>query len=93
MARVVRPGGEIVITTRLGAGRGLRGGIEKALMPVTSKLGWRTEFSWERYERWAARTHGIQLVERRAMPPFGHFSLIRFAKVEAGAAMQQMFGQ
>ena len=23
---------------------------------------------------------GMALVERRAMPPFGHFSLIRFAK-------------
>ncbi len=48
--------------------------------PAARKLGWRTEFSFERYAHWAARTAGMQLIERRAMPPFGHFSLIRFGK-------------
>jgi hypothetical protein len=28
------------------------------------------------------------LVERRAVPPFGHFSLIRFVKPAAGAALE-----
>ena len=79
-ARVVRPGGEIVITTRLGAGKGLRGGIEKALMPVTSKLGWRTEFPWERYEAWAAANGRVELAENRPLPPLGHFSLVRYRK-------------
>jgi SAM-dependent methyltransferase len=55
LARVVRPGGEIIITTRIGAARALRGNIEKALMPITSRLGFRTEFSWERYADWAVR--------------------------------------
>jgi phosphatidylethanolamine/phosphatidyl-N-methylethanolamine N-methyltransferase len=78
--RVVRPGGEIVITTRLGAGKGLRGGIEKALMPVTSRLGWRTEFAWDRYEAWAAGNGRVELVENRPLPPLGHFSLVRYRK-------------
>ena len=82
-ARVVRPGGEIVITTRVGAGSGLRGGIEKALMPVTSRLGFRTEFAWDRYLAWAASQPAVRLVERRALPPLGHFSLVRFAKRNA----------
>lgn len=82
-ARVVRPGGEIIITTRVGAGRGLRGGIEKALMPVTSRLGFRTEFAWDRYTDWAAAQPSIRLVERRPLPPFGHFSLVRFTKCAA----------
>jgi phosphatidylethanolamine/phosphatidyl-N-methylethanolamine N-methyltransferase len=79
-ARVVRPGGEIVITTRVGAGGGLRGAVEKALMPITSRLGFRTEFAWERYAAWAATQPGIQLTERRPLPPLGHFSLVRFTK-------------
>jgi phosphatidylethanolamine/phosphatidyl-N-methylethanolamine N-methyltransferase len=82
-ARVVRPGGEIVITTRLGAGKGLRGGIEKALMPVTSKLGWRTEFPWERYEAWATVNGRVELAENRPLPPLGHFSLVRYRKKPA----------
>ena len=79
-ARVVRPGGEIVITTRIGAGKGLRGGIERTLMPITSKLGWRTEFSWERYEAWAAANGRVELAENRPLPPLGHFSLVRYRK-------------
>ncbi|HTW69996.1 MAG TPA: methyltransferase domain-containing protein [Acetobacteraceae bacterium] len=79
-ARVVRPGGEIVITSRIGAEAGLRGTVEKRLMPVTSRLGFRTEFAWDRYTGWAERTPGVRLLERRALPPLGHFSLIRFAR-------------
>ncbi len=82
-ARVVRPGGEIVITTRVGAGKGLRGQIEKTLMPVTSRLGFRTEFAFSRYTDWAATVPGIRLVEHRALPPLGHFSLVRFEKARA----------
>jgi len=28
---------------------------------------------------------GVELIERRAMPPLGHFSLIRFARKRPGA--------
>lgn len=79
-ARVVRPGGEIVLTSRIGAEGGLRGTLEKWLMPVTSRLGWRTEFPWARYERWAERSQAVFLLERRPLPPMGHFWLIRFAR-------------
>jgi phosphatidylethanolamine/phosphatidyl-N-methylethanolamine N-methyltransferase len=81
-ARVLKPGGEIVLVSRVGAEAGLRRALEHWFAPAARKLGWRTEFSWERYTLWAERTKDIHLVERRAMPPFGHFSLIRFAKAE-----------
>jgi phosphatidylethanolamine/phosphatidyl-N-methylethanolamine N-methyltransferase len=79
-ARVLRPGGEIVLVSRVGAEAGMRRALEQWFAPAARKLGWRTEFSFERYLRWAERSNGVHLVERRAMPPFGHFSLIRFAK-------------
>ena len=79
-ARVLKPGGEIVLVSRVGAEAGLRRALEHWFAPAARKLGWRTEFSFERYARWAQQTTGMRLVERRAMPPFGHFSLIRFAK-------------
>lgn len=79
--RVVRPGGEIILTTRIGAEAGLRGTIERALMPVTSRLGWRTEFSWARYETWLAGSPKAQLLEKRALPPLGHFYLVRVARL------------
>lgn len=79
--RVVRPGGEIILTTRIGAETSLRGTLEKWLMPLTSRLGWRTEFPWSRYERWAEGSNAIQLRERRALPPLGHFWLLRYVRV------------
>jgi phosphatidylethanolamine/phosphatidyl-N-methylethanolamine N-methyltransferase len=79
-ARVLKPGGEIVLVSRIGAEAGLRRNIEHWLQPVVRKLGWRTEFSFERYRRWVDRTRDMRLVERRPMPPLGHFYLIRFLK-------------
>jgi len=79
-ARVLKPGGEIVLVSRVGAEAGLRRSLEHWFQPAARKLGWRTEFSFVRYARWAAKTSGMRLIERRAMPPFGHFNLIRFGK-------------
>jgi len=78
--RVLKPGGEIIIATRISAQGGLRDRIEKRLMPVTSRLGWRTEFPWSRYEAWAATKPELRLIEHRPLPPFGHFSLVRYGK-------------
>jgi phosphatidylethanolamine/phosphatidyl-N-methylethanolamine N-methyltransferase len=79
-ARVLKPGGEIVILSRVGAEAGLRRAVEHWFAPAARKLGWRTEFPWERYTAWASRTDQVRLLERRLMPPLGHFSLIRFGK-------------
>jgi phosphatidylethanolamine/phosphatidyl-N-methylethanolamine N-methyltransferase len=85
-ARVLKPGGEIVILSRVGAETGPRKAVEHFIAPAARRLGWRTEFPWERYTRWAAASPSVYLIERRAMPPLGHFSLIRFGKSsEAGA--------
>jgi len=85
-ARVLKPGGEIVLVSRVGAEAGLRRALEHWFAPAARKLGWRTEFSFARYAQWAKRAAGMRLIERRAMPPFGHFCLIRFAK-DAGASV------
>jgi phosphatidylethanolamine/phosphatidyl-N-methylethanolamine N-methyltransferase len=79
-ARVLKPGGEIILISRVGADAGLRRSFEHWFQPAARKLGWRSEFLFERYTQWTARTPGMKLVERRPVPPFGHFSLIRFAK-------------
>jgi len=80
-ARVLKPGGEIVLVNHLGAEAGLRSTMERWFAPLARRLGWRPEFRWERLARWAALHGGVHVVERRAMPPLGHFSLIRFARL------------
>ena len=86
-ARVLRPGGEIVLLSRVGAEQGLRRAVEHGFAPMTHRLGWRLQFPWARFARWAERSHGVHLIERRAMPPLGHFSLIRFVKADPSTAL------
>jgi phosphatidylethanolamine/phosphatidyl-N-methylethanolamine N-methyltransferase len=84
-ARVLKRGGEIILVSRVGAEAGLRRTVERSFAPMAHKLGWRTQFPWVRFTRWAERTNGVRLVERRPMPPLGHFSLVRFTKGESAA--------
>ena len=85
LARVLKPGGEIILISRVGADTGVRRSFEHWFQPAARKLGWRSEFLFERYSRWTAKTPGMHLIERRAVPPFGHFNLIRFGKHHGAA--------
>jgi phosphatidylethanolamine/phosphatidyl-N-methylethanolamine N-methyltransferase len=80
-ARVLKPGGEIILVNHLGAESGLRAAVERWFAPLARRLGWRPEFRWERLARWAAENGGVRIIERRVMPPLGHFSLIRFGRL------------
>jgi phosphatidylethanolamine/phosphatidyl-N-methylethanolamine N-methyltransferase len=79
-ARVVKPGGEIVLVNHIGAERGMRKAFELSFAPLARRLGWRPEFPWGRLTRWVSGRKNIRVIERRPMPPMGHFSLIRFGK-------------
>jgi phosphatidylethanolamine/phosphatidyl-N-methylethanolamine N-methyltransferase len=86
-ARVLRVGGELIILTRVSADAGMRRFIEQRLQPVVRPLGFRTaEFAWSRYAQWLAGAHDMELVERRLVPPLGHFSLVRIRKTEMAVA-------
>jgi phosphatidylethanolamine/phosphatidyl-N-methylethanolamine N-methyltransferase len=80
-ARVIRPGGEIVLVNHIGAEGGPRRAFELCFAPVARRLGWRPEFRFARLADWAAGHGGVRLVEHRPMPPLGHFSLIRFERL------------
>ncbi len=79
-ARVVKPGGEIVLVNHIGAETGARAIFEACFAPIARRLGWRPEFRFARLSNWAERHSGITLIENRPIAPLGHFSLIRFAK-------------
>jgi phosphatidylethanolamine/phosphatidyl-N-methylethanolamine N-methyltransferase len=84
-ARMLRPGGEMILLSRIGADAGLRHLVETMLQPIVRRLGWRTDFPWDRFARWTERRTEMRLIERRPTPPFGHFSLLRFVKCANGS--------
>ena len=78
--RVLKPGGELILVNHIGAESGPRQWFELGFAPIARKLGWRPEFPWQRLVNWSARHGGVALIERKPMPPLGHFSLIRYRK-------------
>lgn len=82
-ARVLKPGGEIILVNHIGAESGPRRLFELCFAPIARRLGWRPEFSFNRLSNWAARHGGVRVIERRALPPMGNFTLIRFARLAA----------
>jgi phosphatidylethanolamine/phosphatidyl-N-methylethanolamine N-methyltransferase len=81
--RVTKPGGEIILVNHLGAEAGLQRDFEHWFAPLARRLGWRPEFKWGRLAQWAERNGGVHVIERRSLPPFGLFSVIRFGRGEA----------
>ncbi|MCX7296995.1 MAG: class I SAM-dependent methyltransferase [Hyphomicrobiales bacterium] len=82
--RVLKPGGEIILVNHIGAESGPRRIFELCFSPIARRLGWRPEFSFSRLSNWAARHGGVEVIERRPLPPLGNFTLIRFARLAAG---------
>ena len=79
-ARVTKPGGEIVLINHIGAEEGPRRVFEQGFAPIARRLGWQPGFQFATLADWAKRHGGVRVIERRPMPPLGHFSLIRFGK-------------
>src|SRR5262249_26238223 len=79
-ARVVKPGGEIVLVNHIGAEAGMRRAFEACFAPLARRLGWRPELSGARVAGCPGGPREFPLRGRRPMPPLGHFSLIRFAR-------------
>jgi phosphatidylethanolamine/phosphatidyl-N-methylethanolamine N-methyltransferase len=82
-ARVVKPGGEIILANHFGQADGPLARVETAVAPLCSRIGWSSDFKVSRIERWA-RAHGFaEVVEVRPVFPGGFFKIMRVRKAEA----------
>ena len=78
MARVCRPGGEVVVLNHFARERGLLARLERAFAPFANQLGWHSDFDRNRIMGDAR----LALEEERSMPPLGMFTLLRFRRLE-----------
>jgi ubiquinone/menaquinone biosynthesis C-methylase UbiE len=81
-ARVVRPGGQIILVNHLYSERGLAAAVERLLAQKARGLGLRPEFPFQRLQDWAHAHGGAELIERRKVKPFGVYTLVRFRRVD-----------
>ena len=85
-ARVVRPGGEIVLVNHFYSEKGMSAVLERAFARPSRSLGLRPDFPFSRLHEWAKRQEGMRLVERRVIKPYGFFTLVRFRREAERAA-------
>lgn len=83
MYRVLRPGGEIVIASKLGADEGATMHVEAALAPLVKKIGWSIAFKASRLRNWAAKYPDMEVVSIAPVFPVGFFKMVRIKKKAA----------
>lgn len=79
MARVLKPGGEIILVNHLGAEDGPRAVFEKWFARKARKLGWRPEFQFARLRNWAVQNGTVDLPIAKDVG-LGMYTMVRFRK-------------
>lgn len=76
MARVCRPGGEVVILNHFARERGILAAVERAAAPFANILGWHSDFSMDCVQGDAR----LEVEEHLSYPPLGMFTLLRLRR-------------
>ena len=84
LARVTKPGGEVMLVNHFSQDDGVRGWIERRMAPFADLVGWHSVFDASR----VMVCPDLKLMDRRALRPWGLFTMMRFRK-DANAAQQQ----
>jgi phosphatidylethanolamine/phosphatidyl-N-methylethanolamine N-methyltransferase len=80
MRRVLRPGGEIVIASKMGAEGGLPMKVETAIAPLVARMGWSSDFKVSRLRAWADKAGDMSVVDVSPVFPAGFFKIVRIRK-------------
>ena len=81
-ARVVRPGGEIIMVNRVSRDGSALVALELWIgRRLGSKIGWRPHFPWKVIDDWLTGRSDVRLLERRRVAPLGLFTLARIQRV------------
>ncbi len=79
MARVVRPGGKVVITNHFARDKGFLAFLERLTAPLENQLGWHSDFQM-------SRVLGDDRLDLRVQKPFPPFGMMTFLVFEKKAA-------
>jgi phosphatidylethanolamine/phosphatidyl-N-methylethanolamine N-methyltransferase len=76
LARVTKPGGEVLLVNHFSQQHGMRGWVERRMAPFAEHIGWRSVFDLSR----VMVSEDLELAERKSLSPLGLFTLLRFTK-------------
>lgn len=76
LARVVKPGGTVLVCNHFCVDKGLRGALEKKLAGYADVVGFRSDFRMETIQV----SDRLDLVARTPVKPFGFFTLLEFRR-------------
>lgn len=77
IARVVKPGGRVILVNHFSVEKGARGAIERWMARFSARLGWRPNFPIER----VLGHPGLKLLRRENAQTFELFTLLEFERV------------
>ena len=72
MARVCRPGGEVLIVGHFARERGFLAALERLFAPLAAVIGWHSDFALSR----VLGAPGLSVTASRPVPPFGLFTFL-----------------
>ena len=78
--RVLKPGGEIVISSKLGHDEGLQARAEEWIAPLMKRVGWSSAFKISRVAEWAQTHGGLEVLGVEPLFPAGFFKLMHVRK-------------
>ena len=79
LARVCKPGGEVILVNHFSQDQGIRGWVERRMAPFADQLGWRPVFDVSQ----VLVCDDLKVIERRALKPMGIFTMLRLKKRDA----------
>jgi phosphatidylethanolamine/phosphatidyl-N-methylethanolamine N-methyltransferase len=79
-ARVLRPGGEIILVNHFGQASGPIALAEAIVAPLVRLIGWSSDFKASRVEAWARENGRAEVVDLTPVFPAGFFKLMRIRK-------------
>ena len=76
LARVTKPGGEVVLVNHFSTDEGVRGWVERRMAPFAEVIGWRPVFDVSR----VMGCPDLELTHSEPLKPWGIFTMMHFRK-------------
>ena len=80
-ARVLAPGGQIVIVSHFRSEGAIGRSVETALAPLCARMGLRPDFPLERIQDWTADDGRMHFAQKKRIAPLSPFDLVRLERL------------